>query len=465
MNEVNQSQQQIPENFNNISIINDNTNIVNNENDINTGNNIINNSIDINNDRINSKSSFKLSFSNNSQIEIPISQFNPSQFSFKPQSNLSFSLSNNMNNTFEHIITPQKSQNKNEFEKMLTIEKLRQALAPPSILGPKEEEIPRFKTEVKRFPKYPEFKKVTFDDLPELEEMILDDVDKKAFNIYEKINFPSIEEIIEIMKNKNIKEEDYDFYSSLCYLLFIKRNEFSSSQRQLVLKNIPFSAINDFYGNFQNCSLGGDNNSIFYLSSSPSPTTSCPTKNISALSMILNIIILCIQNDDDMKVFIEFFSKNEIFYFIDNMLCLLKSMENFRLQRKILGILAKFFVYNDEIILNYLRKLEIAIDSLNISTNIIIKLQQILKNKQKKYINIIVGNKKEIEEKIKKNEIESICYIIRFLIFILSGSQGNYLFDEKEYVSLLKFFKELNMKNQRIDELIFQLKVKIKRLL
>ena len=466
MNESNQNQAQILEKSNNQSMINNNIRILNNENDSNIGNNIINNSLDVNNSKINSKASFKISLSNNSQIEIPVSQFNPSQFSFKQRSNESFSFTNNINISFEQYNTPRKTQVKNEFEKMLTVEKLRQALAPPPILGPKNEEIPRFKTEVKHFPKYPEFKKVTFDDLPELETMILDDVDKKAFNIYEKVNFPSIEEMAEMMRNKNIKEEDFDFYSSLCYLLFIKKDDFSPLQRQLILKNLPFYILNDFFANYQNNSLNTENNnSIFYYSSSPSQSVCFPTKNINTLSMILNIIILCIQNDEDMKMFMEYFGKDDIFFLIDNMLFLLQSIENFRVQRKILGLFAKFFMYNDEIILNYLRKLELSIDTLNISTNIIIKLQQILKNKQKKYIGLIVGNKKEIEEKIKKNDIESICYIIRFLIFILSGSQGNYLFDEKEYISILKFFKELNIRNQKLEELIFHLKVKIKRLI
>ena len=144
---------------------------------------------------------------------------------------------------------------------------------------------------------------------------------------------------------------------------------------------------------------------------------------------------------------------------------LLKNSDNFRLQRKILGLLANFFIYNDEIILNYLRKVERIIDSINIRTNIIIKLQQIMKIKQKKYINLIVGNKTEVEGKIKNNDIETICYIIRFLIFILSGSQGNFIFDEKDYVSILKFFRELKITNPKIDELIYQLKIRIKKLI
>ena len=94
----------------------------------------------------------------------------------------------------------------------------------------------------------------------------------------------------------------------------------------------------------------------------------------------------------------------------------------------------------------------------------IIKLQQIMKNKQKKYINLIVENKNEIEEKIENNDIDNICYIIRFLTFILSGTQGNFIFDEKESVAILKFLKELNIRNQKINELIYQLKIRIKRL-
>ena len=111
---------------------------------------------------------------------------------------------------------------------------------------------------------------------------------------------------------------------------------------------------------------------------------------------------------------------------------LLQMTNNFRLQRKILGLMTNFFNNNDEIILNFFRKVERIIDNNNISSNLIIKLQQIMKNKQKKYIDLIVQNKNEIEAKIKNKDIEHICYIIRFFKFILSGIQGNFIFDEKE---------------------------------
>ena len=446
--------------------INEGVNNINNENDINLVNNIFNNTIDNNISKKDnfSKSSIKLSLSNNSKIEIPISQFNPSQFSFKPKSKESFTLTNNINNSYGNFYSPQKNKNVNEFEKQLTIEKLRKALAPPPHTDSKNREILHFQTETIHFPKYPEFKKVTFDDLPELEIMILDDIDKKAFNIYEKINYPPIEDLAEIMKKKDIKEEDFDYYSSISYLLFTNKKVFSSNQRQLILKNIPLKSINAFFMNNQSFSLNDDNCSLFYFSFSPSPSVSFPAKNINTLSMILNIIILCIQNDEDMKMIIENFGKKEVYFFIDNMCYLLQNSDNFRLQRKILGLLANFFIYNDEIILNYLRKVERIIDSNNMRTNIIIKLQQIMKNKQKKYINLIVENKTEVEGKIKNNDIEDICYIIKFLTFILSGAQGIFIFNEKDYASILKFFRELKIRNSKIDALIYQLKVRIKKL-
>lgn len=62
---------------------------------------------------------------------------------------------------------------------------------------------------------------------------------------------------------------------------------------------------------------------------------------------------------------------------------LLQMTSNFRLQRKILGLMTNFFNNNDEIILNFFRKVERIIDNNNISSNLIIKLQQIMKNKQK----------------------------------------------------------------------------------
>lgn len=443
------------------NIINEDINAFNKENNINSNNAIINNDSDnliTNNNLDNSKVSIKVSLSNTSQIEIPLSPCNPSQFSFKPKSNVSFSLSNN--NSFDKYITPQKNDNKNSFEKMLTVEKLRSALA-PSDPSDKNNDIFYFKTDAKHFPKYPEFKNVTLDDLPDLEIMILDDVDKKAFNIYKNIQFPSIEEVTEIMKKKTIKEEDFDYYSSVSYLLFLKRKEFLPSQRQLVLKNIPFNDLNDFFVNNQSYSLNNES-SLFDFSSTPH-SFPFPTKNINTLCMVLNIIIFCIQTDEDTKMFIEHFGKDEVYFFIDNMCYLLQNMDSFRLKRKIIALLTTLFQYNDEIILNFFRKIERIIDNNNISSNIIIKLQQIMKNKQKLYINLIVKNKNEIKEKIKNNDIDGICYIIRFFIYILSGTQGNYIFDEKEYINLLKCLKELNIKNQRINDIVLQLKLRIKR--
>ena len=445
--------------------ININNEILKNENNEQSDNNKIDNSINnnnIQNERL-SKTSIRLSLSNYSQLEIPISHFNPSQFSFKPKSNESFVSPNKNNvNSFEQYITPQKHENKNSFEKMLTVEKLRNALAPLPLTETKKD-IFHCKTDAKRFPKYPEFKKITFDDLPDLEIMILDDVDKKSFAIYEKINYPDIEELSEIMKNKNIKEEDFDYFASISYLLFMKRNEFLPEQRQLILKNIPFYTLNSLISDNQSESF--NNNSIFYLSSSPDNSFTFPLECVNTLCMILNIIIFCVQSEEDIKMFIEYYGKDEVYYFIDNMCFLLENINIFRLQRKILALFVDFFRYNDEIILNFFRKVEKIIDINNISTNIVIKLQQIMKNKQKKYINLILENKDKIEEKLKNNEIDKICYIIQFLTFILSGAQGNFIFEEKIYVSFLKYFRELNIKNQKIDENLFQLKIRIKRLI
>ena len=462
MNEINQ-QSNFSNPKNNNSVINEDIDSFNKENNINSNNISINNSVDNvenNNNPNHSITSNRVSLSNLSQLEIPLSPCNPSQFSFKPKSNVSFSLSNN--NSLDKYITPQKNDNRNAFEKMLTVEKLRSALAPSDEKNDKDDEIFHSRTDAKHFPKYPEFKNVTLDDLPELEIMILDDVDKKAFNIYKNMNFPPIEEITEIMKNKSIKEEDFDYYSSVSYLLFLKRKEFLPNQRHLVLKNIPFNDINDFFINNQSYSFYNDS-SINNSSSTPA-SFSFPTKNINTLCMIINIIIFCIQSDEDTKMFIENYGKDEVFFFIDNMCFLLQKIECFRLKRKIIGLLIAFFQYNDEILLNFFRKIENIIINYNISSNVITKLQQIMKNKQKYYINLIISNKNGIKEKIKKNEIDSICYLIRFFIYILSGSQGSYIFDEKEYVNLLKCFRELNIKNQTINELIVQLKIRIKRL-
>ena len=228
--------------------------------------------------------------------------------------------------------------------------------------------------------------------------------------------------LIETMKNKGIKEEDFDFYSSLGYLLFITRSQLSSNQRQLILKNLPLKIINHFFVNNQ---INNDNNPLFNFSSYPSPSIPFPGKNINTLLMIINIIILCNQIDEDMKIFIEYYGKEEIYFFNDNMCYLLETSNNFRLNRKILGLLANFFVHSDEIILKYMRNIERIINEGDIRTNIIAKLQQIVRIKQKNYINLIVGNKTEIEEKIKKNDIvtiDNICDIFKFLIFILSGS-------------------------------------------
>ena len=439
---------------------NDNTSFVNKENNINLNNTLNSRSDNINNFN-NSDNLIINSFTNNYQVQIPNSTFNPSQFSFKPKSEASNSISNN--NSFEIFKSPPKKESKNSFEKMLTVEKLRYALAPSDNLDfSKNDEIFHFKTDVKHFPKYPEFKRVTYDDLPELEIMTLDDIDKKSFNIYSKISFPPVEELAELMKKKDIKEEDFDFYCSISYLLFIKRKEFSPKQRQLIIKNIPFDLINDIFNNNQNYSNDNEN-FLNDISSFNSPSFSFSSKDINIICMIINIIILTIQCEEDMKYLIESYGKYELFNFIDNICYLLQFIDNFRLKRKILSLLTRFFQNSDEIILNYLRRIERIIDNYSISTNIIIKMQQILKNKQTNYINLLINSKNEIIEKIEKNDVEKICYLIKFLSFILSGSQGNYIFDENNYTDLFKFFRDLNKTNQNIEQSIARLKKSIKK--
>jgi len=452
----------------NINEIKKEMDFMNKENNINSNNNLNNNnSFDINS--INNSFSCSKLLSQHSHVDFQIS---PSQFSFKPRSSLSFAPSSNnnpsnINNSIEkeNFNTPQKPDNGNTYERMLTVEKLRVALAPQPFLNINNNEIYHSKTDAKHFPKYPEFKKVTFDDLPDLELMILDDIDKKAFNTFEKMNFPTIEEIAEIMKNKDIKEEDFDYYSSVSYLLFVKRKEFSSKERQLILNNIPFNIINDLFINNQSYSLINDSSSSALVGGSQSGQDSFlfPAKNINTLCMVINIIIFCIQSESDMTIFIENYGKDEVLVFIDNMCFLLQNSDNFRLQRKILGLITNFFQYNDEIILYFFRKLERIIDNCNMSSNIIIKLQQVMKNIQKKYINSILENKNEIEEQIRNNDIETLCYRIKFLVFILSGTQATYIYDCNEYIPLLRYFKGLKIKNEKIEEYIIQLKIRIRR--
>ena len=249
--------------------------------------------------------------------------------------------------------------------------------------------------------------------------MILDNDDQKIFNLYSKINFPPIEQLAEIMKNKDIKEEDFDCYSHVNYLLFRKRNEFSSFQRQIIIENIPLKKINNFFANNQSFAFKNDSNPLFYFSSSPSPSIPFSQKRINTLSMILNIITLSIQNDEDMNKFFEKFGKEEIIFFIDNMCFLLENMNNIRLHRKIFGFLAKLFMYNDDMIFKYLRTIERIIRVNNTKTNIITKIQQIIKTKQKNYINLIVGKKNEIEIKIKNNDTYTIDHICSILVLLI----------------------------------------------
>ena len=97
MNEINQ-QSNFSNPKNNNCVINENIDSFNKENNINSNNISINNSVDHvenNNNPNYSKTSNRVSLSNLSQLQIPLSPCNPSQFSFKPKSNVSFSLSNN----------------------------------------------------------------------------------------------------------------------------------------------------------------------------------------------------------------------------------------------------------------------------------------------------------------------------------------------------------------------------------
>ena len=400
-----------------------------------------------------------------SQSRYSLPACNPSQFSFKPKSN-NQSNDVSINQTIYQINnTPQKeihSQNIFAFEKNITAEKLRKALAPKFLDFSEEDNIPHFNTEVKHFPKYPFFKKFSFDDLPELEIISLDDIDKNAFNICKNVKFPSIEEIAPLMKHKNILKEDFDYYSSIAYLLFIGRNNLTSEQRKIVLKNIPIDLINDFFDSI-NENLSKSMQCPSLSSCSLSSSFVYPNNNITTLCMILTIIILGIKYQTDLNVLKDNFGKKKLYLFINNMCILLNNSSNFRLQRKILSFFLCLFKVDDEILFTFLRKIENIIDENNISSNIVTKMQQILRNRQKEYIEFIIGDK-DIAQKIRNNSVEFICKKLKVLVFLLSGSQANYIFCEKDYVELLRFFRNLRLKNFQVDEQLRQLKFCIRKI-
>ena len=400
-----------------------------------------------------------------SQSRYSLPACNPSQFSFKPKSN-NQSNDVSINQTIYQINnTPQKeihSQNIFAFEKNITAEKLRKALAPKFLDFSEEDNIPHFNTEVKHFPKYPFFKKFSFDDLPELEIISLDDIDKNAFNICKNVKFPSIEEIAPLMKHKNILKEDFDYYSSIAYLLFIGRNNLTSEQRKIVLKNIPIDLINDFFDSI-NENLSKSMQCPSLSSCSLSSSFVYPNNNITTLCMILTIIILGIKYQTDLNVLKDNFGKKKLYLFINNMCILLNNSSNFRLQRKILSFFLCLFKVDDEILFTFLRKIENIIDENNISSNIVTKMQQILRNRQKEYIEFIIGDK-DIAQKIRNNSVEFICKKLKVLVFLLSGTQANYIFCEKDYVELLRFFRNLRLKNFQVDEQLRQLKFCIRKI-
>ena len=399
-----------------------------------------------------------------SQSRYSLPACNPSQFSFKPKSNNQSNDISISQTAYQINNTPHKEnclQNVFAFEKNITAEKLRKALAPKLLeFSENEDTPPRFNTEVKHFPKYPFFKKFSFDDLPELEIISLDDIDKNAFNICQNVKFPPIEEIAPLMKQKNIQKEDFDYYSSIAYLLFIGRENLTSEQRGIVLQNLPIDLINDFFTSINdNLSKSMQCPSLSSLSSS----FIYPNKDIVTLCMILTIIILAIKYQSDLDVLRDNFGKKKLYIFINNMCILLNNSSNFRLQRKILSFFLSLFRTDDEILFAFFRKIENIIDEKNISSNIVTKMQQILRNKQKEYIDFIVGDK-DIEQKMRNNSVTYICQKLKVLVFLLSGSQANYIFNEKDYVELLKFFKNIKIKNFQIDEQLRQLKFCIRKI-
>ena len=419
-------------------------------------------------DQKNTSFSIHISENNNnsliSQSRYSLSVCNPSQFSFKPKSN-NQSNDISINQTIYQINnTPNKeihSENILAFEKNITAEKLRKALAPKYLdFSDDEDSPPHFNTEVKHFPKYPFFKKFSYDDLPELEIISLDDIDKNAFNICKNVKFPPIEKIAPLMKNKDIIKENFDYYSSIAYLLFTGKDNYTSEQRQIVLKNLPIDLINDYFNSInENLSKSMQCPSLSSLSSS----FIYPNNDITTLCMILTIIILGVKYQIDLNVLKDKFGKKKLYLFINNMCILLNNSNSFRLQRKILSFFLSLFKVDDEILFDFLRKIENIIDKKDISSNIVTKMQQILRNRQKEYIDFIIEDK-DIAQKLRNNNVEFICKKLKVLVFLLSGTQANYIFCEKDYVNLLKFFKNLRLKNFQVDEQLKQLKRCIRKI-
>jgi hypothetical protein len=274
------------------------------------------------------------------------------------------------------------------------------------------------------------FFKISDNNLPPMNELILDDFDKKTYDTLSIYNLPPLSELILKIQSDNITENDFILYSYISYSLYSNSNDISCIKEDIInlLSKLPINKI--------------DASSI--------------SNDRSVINMLLNCIIFSLRNEEIVQSFIHLQTFNS---FIGNIFKLFSNIKQYRIKRKINGVFNLLFYYSNNIVMQYFVKFHGLIDHIKFGSVMVIKMYQMMKDKQKAIIDSILTYKNGI-----KDSKETITKL-KVLGCFLNISEAELIYQEVKYLELFRYIRKNPNIGKGIISVINDLKRKIRNFL
>ena len=283
----------------------------------------------------------------------------------------------------------------------------------------------RPKTEYKIKRELP-FKKISESDMSSMNDLIIDDYDKKIFEQISPFTIPSINDLIIKVQIKELKEEYLSLFSFIAYIMYNEITKDVILAKSKLILTFPIETIT-------------------FLS---------VKKDRGVLNMILNCLIFCLDCEENAHTMI---TRKSFDIFKSNMYLTLKRTKHYRIKRKITAILSLLLFYNNEFIINDFSKFHSIIDKTNFGSVIVIKLYHLLKEKQNNLIDGIIFSHDVNSQKT----IDTL----NILLALMDVSESELIYDDRKYKELFRFIRlSLGIKTSILCK-IRELKKKIRDLI
>lgn len=270
------------------------------------------------------------------------------------------------------------------------------------------------------------FKKISETDMSSMNDLIIDDYDKKVFEQISPFTIPSIKDLIPKVKISEVKEEYLSLFSFIAYIMYTKRSKEIAFAKTQFLSLFPIEKI----------------------------TLLTDKKDRGVLNMMLNCIIFCIDNEDNAKSIIS----NILFKtFKSNLYTILTRTKHYRIKRKVTALLSLLLFYNNDFIISDFNRFHTILDQINFGSVIVIKLYHLLKEKQNTLIDSIIFS----------NDVNGLSTIksLNILINLMDVSESELIYEEKKYRELFRFISlSLGIKTSILCK-VRELKKKIRDLI